>query len=143
MNPLYTLVAKIMGAALLVLALVVGCWYAVDTIASAFRERTELRAEKIDLTNKVAAAEKARNEDVAAANKNAADLRSEIDKRSKLADEAAKRADQTTKELTNAQASISRWRAQADANLRACLDTRLPDGLFTDQAEAGTASPGK
>lgn len=112
-----------------VVAVAGAIWYGIDSVASAFRERKQLR---YDLD----AATTARDEAVAAAASATAAAAREIAAR----DEAARRAQvanrKIEKELRDAKTRLAEWAAGADADLARCLAQPVPSWLLD-----GSGSP--
>lgn len=134
---------KIVGGylfkALLVAAVVGACWYAVDQVASAFRERKQLR---YDLDAKSAEAQNAREAQAAAVA-----LASLLEQRNKaelllrdtVSKAAAGRAARIQKELNDATTRLAQWQAGADADLARCLRMPVPRWLLDGSGETGAA----
>jgi hypothetical protein len=129
-------VERLIAAGLLVL----GAYIGYSTIKHAFTDRAELRTQVAALTQQLKTERILSNANVSQANLTTQIYRNELTLRTQIANDATARADTITKDLTNAQRSIAVWRDKADANLRACLDTPLPDGMWTRPAEAGPAA---
>ena len=86
---------------------------AVNSIKTAYSERARFHQQTIEQATEIEAISAQRNAQVAAANATSEALRNEIATRDRLATEAAARGAKLQKDLTNAQASIRKWRDQA------------------------------
>lgn len=120
--------------ALLAAAVAGGIWYGIDSVASAFRERKQLR---YDLD----AATKARDEAATRAAAIQAASVAELAAR----DEASRRAQAANrkieKELRDAKSRLAEWAASADADMARCLAQPVPSWLLDGSGEAIVAEP--
>ena len=129
--------------ALLVAAAAGAIWYGIDSVAAAFRERTQLRYD-LERTAAEAGQAKADRADAVKRATEAADaFRDEL----KARDEATRKAQASTRriarELTDAKSRLAEWTAAADPDLARCLDRPVPRWLLDGSgAQPIVAAPG-
>lgn len=144
---MYATIAKWVLRAALVAATGWVIWYGYDQVASAFRERKQLRydldragadAEKAEVENARITAERnqARIEAATVARYAAAEIKARDD--ALLSNE--RRVATINKELTHAQRQLADWTAAAEPDLARCLAMPLPGWMF-DDADQGTGPP--
>lgn len=130
--------------ALLVAAAVGACWYVVDLVAGAFRDRAaltdKLQAAAVENDRTKAEREDARHQAAAVAQFTASELKARDD----ASKTAAARAAKIQKELTHAKSRIADWQTSADPELARCLRMPVPRWLLdgTDEAGPAAAEPG-
>lgn len=116
---IYGLAFRALGA----IAIAGGIWYGIDSVASALRERKQLRYDLDAVT---------RARDEAAANAEAIRAASVAELAAR--DEAARRAQvanrKIEKELRDAKTRLAEWAAGADADLARCLAQPVPGWLL-------------
>lgn len=126
---MYAYIAKAAGIVLAMLALVFGCWKGVDYVASAFRDRTTLTAKLTAADHANAATAKQLADNNRQFETQLSNLQTDLAARERAAVEDRNRADKIQKELDNANTRMQAWRKGASAQLRACLDMPVPDGI--------------
>lgn len=122
---------------LLALAAAGTVYAGVTSIENAYHERAALRVTTKQQSEDLIAMAGARAVEEKAAQEAADKLKKELDDRDAAAAKQAARSEQLQKDLSNAKSSLARWRATAGANLTACLNTALPDGMFPDASAPG------
>ena len=126
--------------ALLVAAVIGACWYGVDLVAGAFRDRAalseKLHAAAIENDRTRAEREDARNQAAALSRFTAAELKARDD----ASKTAAATAARIQKELNRAKSRIAEWTTTADPALAGCLRMPVPRWLLYGTNEAGPAA---
>ncbi len=129
--------------ALLAAAAAGAIWYGIDSVAAAFRERTQLRYD-LDRTSAQAAE---LDQQRAAAVQRAADaadaFRAELAARDKATQAAQAATRKIQRELSDAKTRLSEWSAAADPDLARCLARPVPRWLLDGSgAQPIVAAPG-
>lgn len=136
---------KYVLGALACLLLALGCYWGISSIESAYTERAALKLQVKQQLETIAQDDDAISVQVKAtaeANLQTSNLAEEIRKRDAAAAAATVRNDKLTKDLSNAQSALTKWKKSAGVTVQSCLDVPLPASVFGDAVAPAAPAAG-